>query len=111
MLSENRKLVYAGNRHNDIHYLKCILLFQTFPKDIGPFVLFLFLFLFGLFFESAHYEKQEKNIKKKKKKKKNIKRTTIYMIYKQVEQTDYCVEAFQIIMWKEHTVYVLSNNQ
>ena len=32
------------------------------------------------------------------------------MIYKPVKQTYYCVEVFQIIMWKERTVYVLSKN-
>ena len=32
------------------------------------------------------------------------------MIYKPIEQTHYCVEVFQIIMWKERTVYVLSKN-
>ena len=32
------------------------------------------------------------------------------MIYKLVEQTHYYVEVFQIITWKEHTAYVLSNN-
>ena len=32
------------------------------------------------------------------------------MIYKPIEQTHYCVKVFQIIMQKEHTVYVLSKN-
>ena len=32
------------------------------------------------------------------------------MIYKSVEQTHYCVDVFQIITWKERTVYVLSKN-
>ena len=36
----------------------------------------------------------------------------ITTIYKPVEQTHYCVEVFQIITWKERTVYmhVLSKN-
>ena len=32
------------------------------------------------------------------------------MIYKPVEQTHYCVEVFQIITWKERTVYMWSKN-
>ena len=32
------------------------------------------------------------------------------MIYKRVEQTHYCVEVFQIITWKERSVYVLPKN-
>ena len=30
------------------------------------------------------------------------------MIYKPVEQTHYCVESFQIIMWKERKIHILS---
>ena len=82
-----RKLVYAGNRHNDIHHRSLPeIYFRIFPKDFWPFVRFC-LFLFGLFFfcESTHYEKQKKKQKtKKNKQKKNIKITTIYMIYKPV---------------------------
>ena len=32
------------------------------------------------------------------------------MIYKPVEQTQYYVEVFQIITWKDRIVYVLSKN-
>ena len=32
------------------------------------------------------------------------------MVYKMVEQTHYCVKVFQILTWKELTVYVLSKN-
>ena len=88
---ENRKLVYTGNRHNDIHHrllpeihFTASGFFQnTFDRLYVFFFFFLSLFLLGplffLFFffcESTHYEKQ----KKKKKKKNNIKITTIYMI-------------------------------
>ena len=70
MLSENRKLVYAGNRHNNMHYRSLPEIHSTasgyFPKDFWPFVrfclcFFLVFFLFIYFFcESTHYEKQKK---------------------------------------------------
>ena len=31
-------------------------------------------------------------------------------MYKPVERTRYCDEVFQVIKWKERTVYVLSKN-
>ena len=47
----------------------------------------------------------------KSRKKNNIKITTIYIIYKPVEQTHYCVEVFfRLSREKERTVYVLSKN-
>ena len=93
-----RKLLYVGNRHNDIHYRSLPEIHFTasgfFLKTFDRLCVFVFVsfFFFLVFCESTHYEK-----KKKKKKKKNIKITTIYMIYKPVEQTHYCVEVFQII--------------
>ena len=66
-----RKLVYAGNRHNDIHYRSPVEIYFTasgfFLKTFDSFLC-----------ESTHYEKQEKKKKKKKKKqtKKKTKKTT-----------------------------------
>ena len=76
MLCENRKLMYAGNRHNDkhyrslpeIHFTATDLFLKTF--DRLTVCAFWSLFLFFL--------------------------TAIYMIYKPVEQTHYCVEVFRI---------------
>ena len=57
MLSENRKLVNAGNRYNDIHY-------RSLPEihftALGFFFVRFCLCFFLVFFfcESTHYEKQ-----------------------------------------------------
>ena len=82
MLSEYRKLVYAGVRYNDntlsFANLKSILLLQDFSKTFLTVCAFLSSFLFGLVFffffffcESTHYEKQRKKTNKKNKKKKH----------------------------------------
>ena len=87
MLSENRKLVYASNMYNDIH---CRSLPKIHFTALGFFLkifvcLCVFIFVsFWSFFASLHNMKNRK--KKKKKKKNNIKITTIYMVYKPVEQ-------------------------
>ena len=72
MLSENRKLVYAGNRHNDIHYRSLPKIHFTasgvFLKTFDRFVRFclcdfvsiFFFFFFFFVCESTHYEKQKK---------------------------------------------------
>ena len=85
MLSEYRKLVYAGVRYNDntlsFANLKSILLLQDFSKTFLTVCAFLSSFLFGLVFffffflfsESTHYEKQRE--KKKKQKTKTKKKT------------------------------------
>ena len=88
MLSENRKLVYAGNRYNDIHYRSLSEIHFTASGFFGPFVVsfwsFFFFFFFFFFCVSTHYEKQKK--------------IKITIIYKPVEQTHYCVDLFfQII--------------
>ena len=79
-----RKLVYAGNVYNDIHYR----LLPEIHFTASGFFLKTFdrlCFFFGLSFcESTHYEMQ----------KKNMKITKIYMIYKPVEQTHCCVDVF-----------------
>ena len=71
-----RKLVYAGNRHNDINYRSLPEIHFTasglFLKTFDRLCVFVF-FSFWSFFESTHYEKLKKI-------------TTIYMIYKPVEQ-------------------------
>ena len=74
MLSKNRKLVYAGNRHNDIHYHSLPEIHFTtsgfFVKTFDRLCIFVFVsfwsfFIFFLFFfcESTHYEKQKKKNK------------------------------------------------
>ena len=68
MLFENRKLVYAGNRYNDIH---C---FRIFPKDFWSFMRFFglcFFFFFFFFFASLHIMKSRKKQKNKKQTNKN----------------------------------------
>ena len=88
--------VYAGDRYHDntlsFANLRSILLLQDFFRNIfDRLCVFVFVSFWSYFLcESTHYEKQKKK-QKKKKKKKNIKITTIY---KQVEQTHYCVEVF-----------------
>ena len=77
MLSEYRKLVYAGDRCNDNTLSFAIEIHFTasgFFLKILTVSTFLSLFLFGLVF-FAHYEKQKKKKqqKKTKKKKKNKK--------------------------------------
>ena len=71
MLSENRKLVYAGNRHNNIHYRSLPEIHFTasgfFVKTFDRLCVFVFVSFWYFFCESTHYEKQ----KEKKKKKKN----------------------------------------
>ena len=95
MLSENRKLIYAGNRHNHIHYRSLPEIHFTasefFLKTFDRLCVFVFV-SFLSFFASLHIMKSRR--RKKKTKKKSIKITTIYMIYKPVEQTHYCVEVF-----------------
>ena len=53
MLSENRKLAYAGNRYNDINYRSLPEIYFTasgfFLKTFDRLCAFLSLFLFGLF--------------------------------------------------------------
>ena len=89
MLSENRKLVYAGKRYNDIHYRSLKYCFRIFPKDFDRLCIVFFVSFWSFFFfASLHIVKSRK---------KSIKITTIYLIYKPVEQTYFCVEVFQII--------------
>ena len=71
-----RKLVYAGNRHNDIHYLSLPEIQFTasgfFLKTFDCLCVIVFVSFWSFFFcESTHYEKQKKKKKKKKKKHKN----------------------------------------
>ena len=77
MLSEYRKLVYAGDRYNDkslsFAYLKSILLLQDFSKDFWPCVRFSLCFFLVLFFASLIIMKSRKKKTKKKKKKKKKK--------------------------------------
>ena len=70
MLSEYRKLVYAGDRYNDnklsFAYLNSILLLQFFFLKIFyrlcvfVFVSFFFFFFFFFFFSSLHIMKKSK---------------------------------------------------
>ena len=94
--------VTGTTAYNIVRYLKSILLLQDFYLRLLTICAFLFLFHFFFFFfvDSSHYEKQKK--KKKQYKNNNNLRD------KPVEQAHYCVEVFQIITWKERTVYVLS---
>ena len=68
MLSENRKLVYAGNRHSDIHYRSLPDIHFTasgfFLKAFDRLCVFVFVSVWSIFFssffcESTHYEKQK----------------------------------------------------
>ena len=79
MLSENRKLVYAGNRHNGIHYRSLPEIHFTasgfFLKTFDRLCVFVFVsFLVFFFFFASLHRKQNKaennNNKKQKKKKK-----------------------------------------
>ena len=94
MLSENRKLVYAGNGYNDINYRSLSEFHFTalgfFLKILDCLCEFIFFILF--FFASLHITKSRKN--------NNIQITTIYMIYKPVEQTHYCVKFFRLLREK-----------
>ena len=62
-----RKLVYAGNRHNDIHYRSLLeihftpsgFFLKTFDR-LCVFVFVSFFLFFFFFFESTHYEKRKK---------------------------------------------------
>ena len=115
MLSENRKLRYAGNRYNDIHYRSLPEIHFTasgfFLKTFDCLCLFVFVSFWSFFFANLHIMKSRKNkTKKKQKTKKNIQITTIYMMYKPVKQTHYCVKVFLIITRKECTVYTLSKH-
>ena len=135
MLSENRKLVYAGNRHNDIYYrslpeihftasgffLKtfdrlclfvfvsfcCCCCFCSFVCFFCCFFVFCFFvcFFVVVFFTSLYIMKSRKK-KRKKKKKKRKNNNNLHDL--QTGRTHYCVEVFQIITWKERTVYMLS---
>ena len=83
MLSKNQKLVYAGNRHNDIHYRSLPEIHFTasgfFLKHFDRLCVFVFVSFWYFFFFFFFFFLQ------KNKQKKPIKITTIYMIYKQVE--------------------------
>ena len=67
MLSEKRKLVYAGNRHNDINYRSLPEIHFTasgfFLKTFERLCVFV---LVSFFCESTHYEKQRKKKNKHK---------------------------------------------
>ena len=69
-----QKLVYAVNRHHDIHYRLLPEIYFTasvFLKTFDHSCIFVFVSFWSLFFcESTHYEKQ-RNINKQKKKHKN----------------------------------------
>ena len=60
MLSENGKLVFAGNRHNDIHYRSLpeinFTASEFFLKTFDRFCVFVFVSFWSFFFESTHYK-------------------------------------------------------
>ena len=59
-----RKLVYAGNRHNGIHYRSLPVIHFTasgfFLKTFDCLCVIVFVSFWSFFCESTHYEKQKK---------------------------------------------------
>ena len=78
MLSENRKLVYAGNRYNDIHYRSLPEIHFTasgfFLKTFDRLCVFVFVSFWSFYLQIMKSRKKQTNKKQQQKKNNNKKK-------------------------------------